>query len=171
MKNLLTFKTIDFKIFPILMIVLYVPFHLSEEAFFNFPMWMFEHYNLPKPLSYEHWLINNSFFFISLLAGLTVFFKNKSKYLYFGFAILIWGFMNSFEHILFSILDNQISPGFFTAILFLTTFFVGFYKLKREKLLSKKLFLNSVLVAISYWIIPFIFIISLGNQFVKIFPY
>jgi hypothetical protein len=171
MKNLPTFKTIDFKIFPILMIVLYVPFHLTEEAFFNFPMWMFEHYNLPKPLSYEHWLINNSFFFLTLFAGLRIFLRNKSKYLYFGIAILIWGFMNSFEHILFSILDLKLSPGFFTANLFLTTFFVGFYKLKTEKLLSRKLFIKSFLVAILYWIIPFVFIISLGNQFVKIFPY
>ncbi|HOF06712.1 MAG TPA: HXXEE domain-containing protein [Bacteroidales bacterium] len=171
MKNQPKFKNIEFKTFPILMIILYVPFHLSEEAFFNFPMWMFEHYNLPKPLSYEHWLINNSFFFVTLFTGLIFFLRNNSKYLHFGFAILIWGLMNSFEHMIFTILDLKFAPGFFTSLLFLTIFFIGFYKLKSEKLLSKKLFLKSFSISILYWIIPFTFIISLGKTLIKIFPY
>ncbi len=55
-------KQIDFKYFPIAVIIIYVPFHLLEEAIYNFPLWMFEHFNLPKPLSYPHWLINNAFY-------------------------------------------------------------------------------------------------------------
>ncbi|HBF89005.1 MAG TPA: hypothetical protein DDX39_10225 [Bacteroidales bacterium] len=171
MNTLQHFKNIPFKIFPILLIVLYVPFHLFEEAYFNFPFWMFEHYNLPKPLSYEHWLINNSFFFIVLLIGLILFLINKSNNLFIGFGILIWGFMNSMEHILFSILDLQLSPGFFTAIFFLIIFGLGLLKLLKSKLLNLRLVIKSILIAAIYWIIPIIVIIMLGSHLVKAFPF
>ena len=67
---------IDFKWFPIALIVAYVPVHLLEEALGNFPIWMSNHYNLPNPLSYPHWLINNSFFLLTLLVGLYIYSRN-----------------------------------------------------------------------------------------------
>jgi len=42
----------------------------------NFPIWMSNHYNLPNPLSYPHWLINNSFFLLTLLVGLYIYSRN-----------------------------------------------------------------------------------------------
>jgi hypothetical protein len=163
-------KDIDFKYFPIGLVVLYVPFHLLEEAIFNFPLWMYGHYNLPKPLSYPHWLINNSLFFITLLIGLLIFFKDKSKFLLFGFGILIWGFMNSMEHIVFSILDYKLSPGFYTSLLFLFIFILGFLKLFQTGILNKILFFKSIGIALIYWIVPFIFIILMGSVLINIFP-
>jgi len=163
-------KNIDFKYFPIMVIFIYVPFHLLEEAYLNFPLWMFEHYTMPKQLSYPHWLINNVIFLTGLIIGLTIFLKNKTKYLFFGFGILIWGFMNSMEHIVFSILDFKLSPGFYTSLLFLVVFAFGIKKLYQKKLISKGLVVKSIFIAISCWIVPIVIIVSIGNYLVKVFP-
>ncbi len=37
-------KKIDFKYFPILALIIYIPFHLVEEALGDFPIWMRSHY-------------------------------------------------------------------------------------------------------------------------------
>lgn len=156
-------KLIDFKFFPIGLIIAYVPFHLLEEAIFNFPLWMYEHYSLPKPLSYPHWLMNNSIFLMCLLTGLFIFFKNKKRNLHFGVAVLIWGFMNSMEHFIFSAVDLKISPGFYTSILFLLIAISGFMNLRMNKLLNKALVLKSIGVAICYWILPIVLIVFIGS--------
>jgi len=163
-------EQIDFKFFPIGLIIMYIPFHLLEEAFNNFPLWMAEHYNFQKPLSYPHWLINNSIFLLVLLVGLIIYYRNRVKYLPFGLGILIWGFMNSLEHIVFSVYDLKISPGFYTSILLLAISIIGFIKLKQDKLLKPSMLLKSLLIAISYWIFPIILFMIIGLYLVKVFP-
>jgi hypothetical protein len=155
-------KTIDFKYFPIGLIIAYVPFHLSEEAIFNFPLWMFEHYGLPKPLSYSHWLLNNAIFLLCLLTGLFLYLRNKKSNLHFGAGVLIWGIMNSMEHFIFSAVDQKISPGFYTSILFLLIAIFGFRNLKENKRLNGVLVLKSMGIAICYWVIPISLIVSIG---------
>ncbi len=161
---------LDFKYFPIGVIVLYIPFHLLEEAYSNFPQWMFEHYSLPQPLSYPHWLINNFVFWSVLLFGLIIFFKDKIKYLSFGIGMLFWGLLNSIEHITFSIIDNALSPGFYTALLFLMVFILGIMNLYGSKLLNTKLLVKSFLIAISYIVLSVVIIVLIGTFLVKIFP-
>ena len=163
-------RNIDFKYFPLATIIIYVPFHLLEEAINNFPLWMSTHYDLPKVLSYPHWLINNAFFFLTLLIGLLVFLSNKTRFMSLGLGILIWALMNSFEHILFSIIDLRLSPGFYTAILFLSISFLGFRKLYYENLLSAKLVLQSLFIGIGYWAIPISMILIFGNYLARVFP-
>ena len=163
-------RSIDFKYFPVITIIIYVPFHLLEEALNNFPLWMSTHYNLPKVLSYPHWLINNGFFFLTLLAGLAIFLSNKARFVAFGIGILVWALMNSLEHILFTIIDLKISPGFYSAILFLSISLLGFTKLYFDKSLRIKLVLQSVLIGIGYWVIPISMILLTGNYWVKVFP-
>jgi hypothetical protein len=164
-------KNIQFKIFPIIGLILYVPFHVLEEALGNFPLWMHQHYyGLPQPLSYSHWLINNGIFLLVLLIGLTFYLKNEKKYLYLGIGIIVWLFTNAMEHIVFSIKDVQLSPGFFTAILFLLLVFFSFFKLNENKVLQWPIIGKSILAGLSYWIISFVFIILIGNTLIKIFP-
>jgi len=164
-------KQIDFKFFPIGIILLYVPFHILEEAYFNFPLWMFEHYQLPSQLSYPHWLFNNLIFLTVLLIALRIFLNNTTKYLFFGIGILFWGLMNGMEHVVFSIIDRKIAPGTFTGTFFLIIFIVGILKLFQLKKLQLKLLIKSLLIAISYWVFSFLIIILIGNYLVKIFPY
>ena len=166
-----TLKQFKFKYFPIALIIAYVPFHLTEEALLNFPLWMYEHYGLPKPLSYPHWLMNNSFFLITLLVGLTIFLRNTTNYLSIGIGILIWGFMNTMEHTVFSILDLKFSPGFFTSIiLFVPIAISGFINLCLNRQLNRMVFIKSIGIAFCYWIIPIIFIVSMGKVMIKVFP-
>lgn len=103
---------LPFKYFPLMIILVYAPFHLLEEAWFNIPQWMFEHYKLPQPLSYPHWLINNFVFLVVLVAGLMIFFKNPQKNRTFGVGIIFWALMNSMEHLVFSLYDLQLSQDF-----------------------------------------------------------
>jgi hypothetical protein len=162
---------IDFKFFPIGVILLYVPFHLLEEAYFNFPLWMFKHYQLPQQLSYLHWLFNNLIFLIVILLGLRIFLNNKTKYLFFGLGILFWGLMNGMEHIVFSVIDRKIVPGTFTGLFFLIIFIVGILKLFQLREIKLRLLIKSLLIAISYWVISFLIIILIGNYLVKVFPF
>lgn len=163
-------EKIDFRWFPIGLIILYVPFHLLEEAITHFPLWMYEHYKLPKPLSYPHWLINNSIFLIILLIGLVIYNRNRIKNISFGIGIVIWAFMNSIEHIVFTIYDLKVSPGFYTAILFFVISLIGLIKLRGEGTLKSGLLIKSILIAISYWIVSFVIIIMSGFYLVKVFP-
>ena len=168
MKSLI--RNIDFKYFPIIIMIIYVPFHLLEEALNNFPEWMSNHYNLPKILSYPHWLINNGFFFLTLLVGLAIFLRNKVQFAAFGIGILVWGLMNGLEHILFTIIDFKVSPGLFTAILFMMISLLGFIKLYIDKSIRIKLVLQSVIIGIGYWVVPISLILLNGTFLVKLFP-
>ena len=168
MKTVLS--NIEFKYFPLIILIIYIPFHLLEEAINNFPLWMSTHYNLPKILSYPHWLINNGFFFITLLVGFLIFYRNKVRFLAFGIGILIWSFINSIEHIFFSVIDLETSPGFYTAILFLSISVIGFAKLYFDKFLRIKLVLQSILIGIGYWVIPISMILLSGNFLMEKFP-
>lgn len=47
--------------FVIITLVIYMPFHLFEEALGNFPKWMYEHKWLPYHMTYGHWMSNNIF--------------------------------------------------------------------------------------------------------------
>ena len=163
-------RNIEFKYFPIIAIIVYVPFHLLEEALGNFPLWMSSHYKLPKVLSYPHWLINNGFFLITLLAGLLIFLSNKQRFLAFGIGLLIWALVNSLEHIIFTIIDLKISPGFYTAILFLIVSLLGFSKLYIDNSIRVRLVLHAILICIGYWMIPISMILLAGNYLVDKFP-
>jgi len=161
---------IRFKYTPLFCIIIYVPFHLIEESLGNFPLWMSEHYNLPKVLSYPHWLINNSIFFLTLIIGLIIYFRDRIKFLPFGVGILIWSFMNGMEHIVFSIIDLKPAPGIITAIIFLLVSGFGFIKLRANNSLDIKLIYTSIIIGIAYWVIPITFIILIGEYLTVVFP-
>jgi len=163
-------SAIKFKYIPLYCVIVYVPFHLLEEALGNFPLWMFEHYNLPKTLSYPHWLINNSIFLLILIIGLLTYFRDRKKFLPFGVGIIIWSFMNSMEHMVFSAVDLKASPGIVTALILLLVSGFGFIKLRLENSLNIKLMVKSIIIGICYWVVPIIIIISIGEYLSMIFP-
>lgn len=161
---------IEFKHIPIFCMIVYVPFHLFEEALGNFPLWMSEHYSLPKVLSYPHWLINNGIFFLVLLIGLLIYFRDRRKFLPFGVGILIWSFINGMEHLVFSTIDVKASPGIVTAVIFVLVSGLGFIKLRLDNSLNMKVIFKSIIAGICYWIVPFIVIVSIGKYLSVVFP-
>lgn len=99
------------------LLILYIPFHISEEAAGNFPDWMRRHNWMPDPLSYGHWLASNLFFFYPLLlAAFLLYLFCGIRFL--GGGILIWGIVNCLEHLAYTIRDRKKSPGLFTGLLF-----------------------------------------------------
>lgn len=71
---------------------------------------------------------------------------------------------------MFTIVDLKTSPGFYTALLFLSISVLGFAKLYFDELLRIKLLLQSILLVIGYWVIPIIMILVSGNYLVQLFP-
>lgn len=105
--------------FIIINIVIYMPFHLFEEAIGDFPKWMFKHKWLPYHMTHGHWMANNIFiYYPMLLLSVSLYYFNE-EWTCFGVAVLIWGLINFGDHFFYTIKDKKISFGLFTGILFL----------------------------------------------------
>ena len=77
--------------FILLNLIIYIPFHLFEEAVGDFPKWMYEHKWLPYHMTHGHWMANNIFiYYPMLLLAVFIYIFNKNM-ICFGVAILIWG--------------------------------------------------------------------------------
>jgi hypothetical protein len=163
-------KKEQFTIFPIIAIILYTPFHLWEEYIGNYPLFLYTHYHLPKLLSYPHWLWNNGIFLATLIIGITIYLKDRKKNISFGFAIVIWAFINSIEHIVNSIIDMKLSPGSYSAFGFLFLFVITIMMIAKHKYVTKNELKKSIVIALSYWIIPIALILSSGLIILKYFP-
>lgn len=109
-------------------LIIYLPFHMFEEALGDFPKWMYEHKWLPYHMSHGHWMANNVFLYYPLLLisfFLFIFFKNM--FICCGIAILIWGIINFGDHFFYTLKDRKISPGLLTGTLFLINSLCGIY--------------------------------------------
>ncbi|MDE6592263.1 MAG: HXXEE domain-containing protein [Oscillospiraceae bacterium] len=112
-------------IFIILNLIIYLPFHLFEEAIGDMPKWMFEHKWLPYHMTHGHWMANNLFlYYPPLLISVFLFIINE-KFICFGIGILIWGIINLGDHLFYTIKDRKVSPGLVTGILFLFNSILG----------------------------------------------
>lgn len=111
--------------FILLTLVIYMPFHLFEEAIGDFPKWMYEHKWLPHHMTHGHWMANNIFiYYPPLLLAAFLFLINKSL-ICSGIGILVWGVINFGDHFFYTIKDRKVSPGLITGILFLINSVIG----------------------------------------------
>lgn len=111
--------------FVLVNLVIYMPFHLFEEAVGDFPKWMFEHKWLPYHMTHGHWMANNIFiYYPPLLLAVFLYMVNNS-FICFGIGILIWGVINFGDHCFYTIKDKKISPGLITGTLFLINSVLG----------------------------------------------
>lgn len=111
--------------FILLNLVLYMPFHLFEEAIGDFPKWMFEHKWLPYHMTHGHWMANNIFVYYPMLLISVFLFMVCEEFLCFGVAVLIWGVINFGDHFFYTIKDKKVSPGLITGTLFLINSVLG----------------------------------------------
>jgi hypothetical protein len=156
--------------FILILLILYVPFHVLEEYLGYFPVWLAMHYGLPKAPSYAHWLINNGIFFSCLLISFFIYKFNGEKFKSLGFGLIIWFFMNSLEHIGFTITDHAASPGLISA-----TFFFGVSVLAtRMVLVNKEITLKQIGWAVPFgllnWVVPIVIIVSVGTWLQRLLP-
>ena len=111
--------------FIILNLVIYMPFHLFEEAAGDFPKWMYTHKWLPYHMTHGHWIANNIFIYYPLLLLAVFLFLINETFACFGTAILVWGIINFADHFFYTIKDRKVSPGLITGILFLVNSISG----------------------------------------------
>lgn len=153
-----------------LIIVIYFPFHLFEEAIGNFPSWMKEHKWMPEKLTYGHWIANNVFFYYSiLLFGYLSYILLGDKFSFMGIGILFWGLINCLDHLIYTIIDQKVSPGLFTGLLYLITFLMGINKLYTEGQLNLLLIIMSLIMGILYAFIPVVLSVLCSKKFKRIF--
>lgn len=151
-------------------LIVYIPFHLFEEAMGNFPLWMKEHKYTPIKISYGFWMAGNLFFYYPLLliCAFTYFFT-KDSFIFAGLAVLFWGGLNFFEHLFFTIKDRKISPGFFTSIIFLIICTAGVHRAYQLDLITPVTVLLSVVIAVICAVLPAPMQKYLGNKLWKNF--
>ncbi len=105
--------------FVILNLVVYLPFHLFEEAIGDFPKWMYEHKWLPYHMTHGHWMANNLFIYYPMVLLSTFLSAVSNNFTCFGVGVLIWGVINFEDHFFYTIKDKKVSPGLITGVLFL----------------------------------------------------
>lgn len=107
-------------------LVIYLPFHLFEEAVGDFPRWMYEHHWLPYHMTHGHWMANNLFLYYPMLLGsVFLFVFGQDRFVCFGAAILIWGIINFGDHFFYTLRDRKVSPGLITGTAFLVNSALG----------------------------------------------
>lgn len=128
MKNMINFTLLN--------LIIYIPFHLFEEAVGDFPKWMYEHKWLPYHMTHGHWMANNIFIYYPMLLSVALIYIFNEKLLCFGVGILIWGLINFGDHFFYTIKDKKVSPGLITGFIFLITSVWGlrFYVLSDDYL-------------------------------------
>ena len=111
--------------FIIFNLVIYLPFHLFEEAIGDFPKWMYEHKWLPYHMTHGHWMANNIFIYYPMLLISVFLYVFDSKLTCFGVGILIWGIINFGDHFFYTIKDRKVSPGLISGTMFLINSVLG----------------------------------------------
>lgn len=163
---------LDFNIryYILAIILIYIPFHLFEEAMGNFPKWMKEHKWIPENITYGHWMANNIFFYFPLLLiAFLVYYYDENKFMFIGVGILFWGIINCFDHLVYTIIEQRISPGIFTGFIFGAVSIIGLTKLYLNGELTLILFILSVISGFVYAFLPIVESILFHKKFRKIF--
>jgi len=163
----LDLSSIELKYFVLSIIVVYIPFHLFEEAIGNFPETMYRHKWIPERITHGHWMANNIFFYFPILViGYSLFLINDA-FVSFGVGILFWGVINFIDHVVYTIVDRRISPGIVTGILFGVVPLLAFAG-HGEKL-NLLIVSASAILGVGYASLPIIFSMLAHKLFKKIF--
>ena len=157
-----TFKKLKFDHIVILSIIVYITAHLIEEGLFGFPEWALQYWGIPS-YNFNKWLIHNYYFLACLMIGYFIYSINKKRFAVFGLGIVLWGFINALNHIIFTIIFFVYSPGLYTGFIFIFLTLLAFANpqesnngdVKELDKISKKTIIFSIVIAfIFYWGVP-----------------
>ena len=71
--------------FILLNLIIYIPFHLFEEAVGDFPKWMYEHKWLPYHMTHGHWMANNIFIYYPTVGSIHLYIQQKYDLFWCGY--------------------------------------------------------------------------------------
>jgi len=143
-------------------LLLYVTLHLLEEGIFGFPAWAERRWAIPN-YTVSKWLLHNVYFIFFLVLGYFIYRINKERLLFVGLGIVVWGLLNSLNHIVFSVIFLEYSPGLFTGLIFLLFAVLALKRIREMGKLSLGLILLSILFGILYWGLPMILFIEVDK--------
>ena len=144
-------------------LVVYLPFHLLEEGFLGFPAWAEKYWRIPD-YTVGKWLFHNVFFVAVLLIGFVIYQVNREKYLSAGLGIILWGFMNTLNHLGCSIAFGKIEPGLFSSFLFLLIAILAVRKMCVSGKLRPSLIGQAILWNVLYWGVPIAWLASVKDS-------
>ncbi len=149
-------------------ILIYVIFHITEEALGKFPLFMNNNWGIPD-IGYARWLYHNIIFFLPvLMIGFLIYLLDENR-LYIGLGITFWGVLNFFEHTFYTIKNSAVAPGLYSSLLFVGLTVVVLVLLKKQRLLSVRLVVNSTITATVYWGISVGMVMILAPYVARIF--
>ena len=140
----------------------YVTIHLLEEGIFGFPVWAESRWAIPN-YTIAKWLLHNIYFIGFLAFGYFIYRNDREKRLPMGLGIIVWGLLNSFNHIIFSIIFMEYSPGLFTGLVFLIFSVLALRIVKEMGKLSVSLMALSVICGLLYWGVPITLFIAVDK--------
>ena len=154
-------KNLDLKKAIIASIIIYIPFHIIEEWAFGFASWAYTYWRIPDYTTTK-WLLHNAYFIFFLLIGFLLYIAKPEKFLPLGVGIVIWGFMNTMNHLLCSIIFLEYEPGLLTSLLWIP---ISYRTYKQIMIRKNKgmLIAFSMLSAIGYWGIPMTLFIEIDK--------
>ncbi len=141
----------------------YVTVHLVEEWWFGFPAWAEVRWGIPGYTVFK-WLLHNVYFAFFLAAGYVVYRINRDKFLFAGLGIVIWGLLNSINHIVFTIIFLEYSPGLFTGLIFAAFAVLAYRRVREMERLSWKTMVPSILAGLFYWGAPIVLFITVDKM-------
>ncbi len=144
-------------------LLVYITLHLLEECIFGFPAWAEGRWGIPN-YTVSKWLLHNCYFIFFIVVGYFIYRSNKERFLPLGLGIIIWGLLNSLNHIIFSFVFLEYSPGLFTGLFFLLFAVLAFKKIREMGQLSLGLVLLSILCALLYWGVPIALFITVDRM-------
>jgi hypothetical protein len=143
-------------------ILIYVTVHLLEEGLFGFPAWALKRWGIPN-YTLSKWLIHNVYFVVFLMAGWIIYRINKDKLLPAGLGVVLWGFLNALNHIVFSLIFVEYSPGLVTGLIFVLFAIVALKRVHEMGKLSLGVILTSLVVGVLFWGAPITLFISVDK--------
>ncbi len=142
----------------------YIPLHLLEEGLGGFPAWAEQYWHIPN-YDVGKWLLHNVLFVVALLIGYIFYRLDQERFLSAGLGIILWGLMNTLNHIGCSIAFGAIEPGLFTSLIFALIAILAVRQLRTQSRLSLGLVGLAVAWNVLYWGVPiaaFILVPGLG---------
>jgi hypothetical protein len=135
---------------------------LLEEGIFGFPAWAERRWAIPN-YTVAKWLLHNVYFIGCLALGYFIYRNDREKRLPLGLGVVVWGLLNSLNHIVFSIIFGEYSPGLFTGLVFLLFSVLALRRVKEMGKLSVGLVVLSVLCGLLYWGVPITLFIAVDK--------
>jgi len=140
-------------------LLVYLTLHLLEEGLFGFPAWAENRWGIPGYTTVK-WLIHNVYFAFFLVIGFLVYRRNPEKYLIVGLGVLVWGLLNTVNHLVFSIIFLEYSPGLFTGLIFALFAYWGWQRVKEMGHSNWRRMAPAAGFGLLYWAVPIVLFIS-----------